>query len=73
MKLSTYIQKFPRSERAKVRRAIASACGVSEVAVRHWANGTRKPPAERWAGIQSATKGAVTPRDLRPEAFGDHQ
>lgn len=52
--------------------AIAEACGVTPQAVRHWSNGTRRPPCdlESVKAIEAATGGEVTRHDLRPDVFG---
>jgi DNA-binding transcriptional regulator YdaS (Cro superfamily) len=54
-------------------KAIAEACGVSPQAVRHWANGTRKPPCDREQveRIEAVTNYQVTRHDLRPDVFGE--
>lgn len=69
MTLSEYIQSFPVSERRALRERLASACGCSEVAIRSYANGNRRVPAERCAPLERATGGAVTRHDLRPTLF----
>jgi len=51
---------------AGVARAIG---GISGEAVRKW--GISGVPAERVISIYHATRGAVTPHDLRPDLFVD--
>lgn len=72
MDLQEYLDSFPRSERAAVREAIASAHGVTEVTVRSWANGTRRHPCTKAAVeiTEMVTAGVVTRYELRPDVFG---
>lgn len=72
MDLKEFIRLFPRRERMNIRRQIADAHGVSEVAVRSWANGSRRHPATLRAVeiTEALTMGKVTRYDLRPDIFG---
>jgi DNA-binding transcriptional regulator YdaS (Cro superfamily) len=67
MRLSAYIQTFPRQQRVAIRQKIAQATGVTEPAVRHWCNGLRKIPSRCIRAIEKATEGAVTCYDMLPE------
>jgi len=69
MKLSEYINSFPRGQRQAVRERIATAIGVSEPAVRHYANGNRRCPPERWARLLQACEGKVSLKELRGDVF----
>ena len=69
MDLKTWIDQFPVTGRRDARLGIARATKVTEVAVRHWANGTRRVPAERVRDIEIATDGRVTREELRPDLF----
>jgi DNA-binding transcriptional regulator YdaS (Cro superfamily) len=68
MKLSDYIQTFPRNQRKGIRQKIAQAAGVTEPAVRHWCKGVRRIPSERMRAIENATEGVVTCYDMLPDA-----
>jgi DNA-binding transcriptional regulator YdaS (Cro superfamily) len=48
--------------------ALAKACGVSQPAVAQWAKGG-KISGEHVLAISRATRGAVTPHDLRPDLY----
>lgn len=52
--LRDYIDRHPAAERPKVREQIATAAGVKEPAVRHWANGTRGIPRRRIMAVAKA-------------------
>jgi DNA-binding transcriptional regulator YdaS (Cro superfamily) len=67
MKLSAYIQTYPRDQRVAIRQKIAQAAGVTEPEVRHWCNGLRRIPSRRMRAIEKATEGAVTCYDMLPE------
>ncbi len=67
MKLSAYIQTFPRQQRVAVRQEIAFATGVTEPEVRHWCNNLRSIPSKRMRAIEKATAGAVTCYDMLPD------
>lgn len=69
MELRAYINTWPRHERRRVRQTIAHQLGVTEFAVRHWANGTRRIPAERVLAIEEATGSNVTRYELRPDIY----
>lgn len=71
MNLRDHINTFPRNLRSRARRRLADAAGVSEPAVRHWANGTRKVQPSKVLVVETATDGVVTRHDLRPDIFGD--
>lgn len=49
---------------------LAKALGVSQGLVGHWVNGRRRITAERAIEIETATGGAVSRADLRPDLFG---
>ena len=69
MELRTYLNAWPRGERRRVRQDIAQRLKVTESAVRHWANGVRRVPAERVLAVEHATGGQVTRYDLRPDIY----
>ncbi|MBF0445791.1 MAG: helix-turn-helix domain-containing protein [Magnetococcales bacterium] len=70
MTLHEHINSFPRHLRTGIRNDLAQAAGVSEPAVRHWANGTRKVHPNKVLDLENATGGSVTRHDLRPDIFG---
>ena len=72
MELKTWINQFAVRDRRNARAEIARGCDVSEVAVRHWVNGTRRVPAERCIQIETVTGGAVTRHELRPDLFAEN-
>lgn len=51
--------------------ALAIQVGVSPGMVSQWVSGKRPVAATRCAAIETATKGAVTRYELRPDVFGD--
>ena len=51
--------------------ALAAELRVSAAMVWQWGNGRRPVPIEYGAAIERATGGAVTRRDLWPDAWGD--
>lgn len=51
--------------------ALASGINVSPVLISQWSSGPRLPPIERCVGIERATAGEVTRRDLRPADWQD--
>lgn len=69
MKLSDYINQWPRRERMDVRRRIAAGSAVKEVAIRHYANGTRQVPSGRVIPVARTTGYIVRPFDLRPDLY----
>ena len=71
MTLSEYINQFPRNRRAGIRREIAEAHDVTEIAVRHWANGQRKHPGTLNAVLltEGITRGLVCRHELRPDIY----
>ena len=73
MDLQEYIDSFPRNERTSIRATIARAHGVTEVAVRSWANGTRRHPCTKATVeiTERITAGKVTRQELRPDVFGN--
>lgn len=56
-------------EAAGSQQAIAKACGVSKGLVSLWTNGNTQIHADHVPGIESATSGAVTCNQLRPDLF----
>ena len=52
------------------RIQFAEMVGVSEGMVGHWITGRYRVAAERCLRVESATNGAVTRHDLRPDVFG---
>ena len=46
---------------------LAKAIDVSPALVHQWRSGIRPVPVQHCLAIHRATKGAVTPRDLRPD------
>jgi DNA-binding transcriptional regulator YdaS (Cro superfamily) len=75
MDLASYINSFPRNRRMEIRRRLAAVHGVSEVAIRSWANGTRKHPCTREAVevTERFTENRVSRFDLRPDIFGNKE
>lgn len=73
MDLRSYINSFPRNQRASIRNQLAEAHGVSEVTVRAWANQTRRHPYTLVAIeiTEKVTGHQVTRHELRPEIFGE--
>lgn len=57
-------------DRMAARARIAEAFSLTEVAVRHWCNGTRRVPPERCLEIEALTGGLVRAYELRPDVFG---
>lgn len=57
-------------ERVGGQVQLADALGVTAQAVNQWVSKNRVPP-ERCAAIETATDGAVTRHDLRPDIFGE--
>lgn len=51
----------------------AALFGVSQGLVSHWLNGRKRITAERAKQIETATGGAVSRADLRPDLFADQQ
>lgn len=51
--------------------AIAQAVGVTPPVVSDWVTAKKAVPVERCVGIERATQGAVTRRDLRPDDWQD--
>jgi DNA-binding transcriptional regulator YdaS (Cro superfamily) len=70
MRLHDWIDQFPVAQRRLIREAIARATDVTEMAVRHWANGIRRVPGQRCLAIERFTASAVTRYELRPDIFG---
>jgi len=62
MNLNTYLS----AERGR-GASLAAAVGVTPVMVSQWAGGVKAVPPERCVAIETATNGAVTRRDLRPD------
>ena len=50
---------------------LANEIGVEPARVWNWVHRDKKVPAEYCIAIESATAGAVTRYDLRPDVFGD--
>ena len=61
MSLRDYLMSFPRNKRAEARQKIADFVGVHESAVKHWANGTRKPSPKFLPALTDCTG---LPREL---------
>jgi len=68
MELRTYLSTAPRGTAA----AIARAVNVSPVMVTQWASGEKPVPVARCLGIERATEGRVTRKDLRPTDYWEH-
>lgn len=49
------------------QKALADALKVTPATVNQWVSSIRPIPIERCPAIESATSGAVTRRDLRPD------
>lgn len=64
MKLLEYLAE--RGSQAELARKIS----VPSVLVHQWAHDKRRVPAERCRDIETATAGAVTAAELRPDVFG---
>ncbi len=71
MTLNEYILSVPKEDRYALRKAIANDLGVSEITVRSWANGNRKPGAFQVNSIVGCEfiSGNVSAFDLRPDVF----
>ena len=67
MKLSEYINTFPRHQREAVRKRIAAKCGVSPALVRSMANGSRPIRSAYFRAIHLATDGKVGYDDMLPD------
>ena len=52
------------------QRALAALLGVNPTLVSQWVTGRRPVSASRCIEIETATNGAVTRYDLRPDVFG---
>lgn len=52
------------------QKKLAKMCGISQVAVAHWLK-NNKVPAERIIEIETALKGSVTRKELRPDLYPD--
>jgi DNA-binding transcriptional regulator YdaS (Cro superfamily) len=50
--------------------ALARAVGVSQATVWYWVHKMSRVPAEFVVAVETATNGAVTRHDLRPDIFG---
>lgn len=50
--------------------ALARQLSISQGLVWQWLNGKQAVTAERCVAIESATEGAITRHDLRPDVFG---
>ena len=68
MRLDEWVDRH--DDRMAARSLIAEAFSLTEVAVRHWCNGTRRVPPERCMEIEALTEGLVTAQELRPDVFG---
>lgn len=53
------------------QRALAQAVGLGQTAISNWIKRGSTVPAEHCAAIETATAGAVTRRDLRPNDWQD--
>lgn len=62
MNLKTYI-----SLKRGTTKVMADELGVTYQAIRDWAN--KRVPAERVFDVYRATKGRVTPTDMRPDIY----
>jgi DNA-binding transcriptional regulator YdaS (Cro superfamily) len=69
MRLREWIDQFPVSQRRLIREALGAATDVSEMAVRHWANGTRRVPGPKCIPIEQFTDQQVTCYEIRPDIF----
>lgn len=67
MNLRQYIDSHPREYRRSVRERLADACSVTEVCIRHYANGTRQIPSRNLMKIVQASGGKVTLEALLAE------
>ena len=52
------------------QKALAEAIGAAPALVWQWANDKRPVAAKHCIAIETATKGAVTRYELRPDVFG---
>lgn len=64
MDIATYLETSGLKQ-----HEFALKIGVTQARVSHWINGARVP-SERCIAIETATGGAVTRYDLRPDVFG---
>jgi len=69
MKISEYIEQFPKLERRKVCKDIALRLNVSESSVAHWRNGTRKMSPLLVLQLEKYTNELVTRYDMRPDIY----
>lgn len=66
MTLNEYIQS-----RRGVASELARKLGVAPILIGQWARGQRPIPVPRCVAIESATKGVVTRKELRPDDWRD--
>lgn len=57
----------------KTQKQLAKAVGVHQSFVSQWLNDERPVPPTKCRAIESATCGAVTAAELRPDVFGESQ
>lgn len=69
MKLSQYIETFPRQERRQLRVEIAKKLGISEIYLRHMTSGRKKIQEKYAVAIEKATDGKVRRQDVCPHLY----
>jgi DNA-binding transcriptional regulator YdaS (Cro superfamily) len=69
MTLTQFVNKFPRLQRAAVRKWIANQLGISEVYVRSMCSGNKLIPAKFALRIEKITDGVVPRHTTAPEFY----
>jgi DNA-binding transcriptional regulator YdaS (Cro superfamily) len=69
MNLAEYIKSQPQNKARQFRMLIMKKFDISNSAIRHWCNGTRKISPKFVLQLEQLTKGNVTRHDLRPDLY----
>ena len=69
MKLREYIYTYPRGYRMRARKVIAEAIGVSDITVKAWELGLRRPNERHLFALEIVTDGKVTKDEMRPDVY----
>jgi DNA-binding transcriptional regulator YdaS (Cro superfamily) len=69
MTLDSWLKTLSSEDRARAIARIASRCGVTLAAVRHWRNGTRRIKPEQCRLVVDESAGVVTLSDLRADVW----
>ena len=72
MTLTDYLNQWKDNERASLIRSIATYLKVTEGAVRHWSNGTRKISPRHVISLEKFLKGKVSRYELRPDIYQEN-